>query len=111
MFEPRFIFTSSPACVRAVPRLRRGAPIRSETPCSPPSPPCNRHARRLHGRIAAALITFLLPTILAFVPLVSFTTTAARACACGCSVFDVGGTGSAARERSRRPRLLRILEC
>ena len=26
-------------------------------------------------------------------PLVSFTTTAARACACGCSVFDVGGTG------------------
>ena len=29
--------------------------------------------------------------MLAFVPLVSFTTTAARACACGCSVFDVGG--------------------
>jgi hypothetical protein len=29
--------------------------------------------------------------IIAFAPLLAFTTTAARACACGCSVFDVGG--------------------
>ena len=29
--------------------------------------------------------------MLALVPLVGFTTTVARACACGCSVFDVGG--------------------
>ena len=37
------------------------------------------------------LITFLLTAIFAVLPLVGFTTTAARACACGCSVFDVGG--------------------
>jgi hypothetical protein len=47
--------------------------------------------RRSRGRIAAALLAFLVTNILAFVPLVGFTTTAARACACGCSVFDVGG--------------------
>jgi hypothetical protein len=46
--------------------------------------------RRQTGRNIAALLTFLVTTIVAFVPLVGFTT-AARACACGCSVFDVGG--------------------
>jgi len=46
---------------------------------------------RPYGRIAAALTAFLFPTILAFVPLVGIATTAALACACGCSVFDVGG--------------------
>ena len=43
------------------------------------------------SRKIVALVTFLVATIVSFVPLVSFTTTAARACACGCSVFDVGG--------------------
>ncbi len=42
-------------------------------------------------RTVAALITCLVTIILSFVPLVGFATTAARACACGCSVFDVGG--------------------
>ena len=46
---------------------------------------------RLSERNAAALITCLATIILSFVPLVGFTTTAAHACACGCSVFDVGG--------------------
>ncbi len=46
-------------------------------------------ASRRAGRCGAATVS-LLATMLAFVPLVSFTT-AARACACGCSVFDVGG--------------------
>jgi hypothetical protein len=46
---------------------------------------------RLTERNVAALITCLVTIILSFVPLVGFTTTAARACACGCSVFDVGG--------------------
>ena len=46
---------------------------------------------RRAGRCGAAAITLLATIVLAFVPLVSFTTTAARACACGCSVFDVGG--------------------
>ena len=50
----------------------------------------SRTSGRSSGRILAALIALLVPT-LAFVPLVSLTTTAARACACGCSVFDVGG--------------------
>jgi len=47
--------------------------------------------RRPNRRRVATLITFLATTILSLVPLVGFTTTAARACACGCSVFDVGG--------------------
>ena len=59
----------------------------SNTIATTPSPA----RRRPSGRIAAALITFLVPTILAVMSLVGFTTTAARACACGCSVFDVGG--------------------
>ncbi len=47
-------------------------------------------ARRRTGRIAAALTALLIPSVLAVVPLVGITT-AALACACGCSVFDVGG--------------------
>ena len=37
------------------------------------------------------LSALVLPAILALVSLVGLTTTAALACACGCSVFDVGG--------------------
>jgi hypothetical protein len=43
------------------------------------------------GRSIAALVAFLAPLLVSFVALVGFTTTAALACACGCSVFDVGG--------------------
>ena len=52
-----------------------------------------KHAspRRPYARVAAALITFLAPTILALTALVGLSTDAALACACGCSVFDVGG--------------------
>ena len=46
---------------------------------------------QLSSRIAAALATFLLTGTLAVGSLVGLTTTVARACACGCSVFDVGG--------------------
>ncbi len=46
---------------------------------------------RLSGRNVTAFITRLITIIVSFVSLVGFTTTAARACACGCSVFDVGG--------------------
>jgi hypothetical protein len=45
-----------------------------------------------HRRVGQrAFIKFLAALVAAFVPLLGFTTTAARACACGCSVFDVGG--------------------
>ena len=47
--------------------------------------------RRHPGRRSLSFITFLAALIMAIVPLLGFTTTAARACACGCSVFDVGG--------------------
>ena len=47
--------------------------------------------RRPVGRFIAVLTAFLLPCVAAFVAVVGFTTTAALACACGCSVFDVGG--------------------
>ena len=42
-------------------------------------------------RRLVALFAFVLSSLLSFVTLMSFTTTAALACACGCSVFDVGG--------------------
>ena len=46
---------------------------------------------RRSGRAARGAHRILATIILSFVPLVGFTTTAALACACGCSVFDVGG--------------------
>ncbi len=52
-----------------------------------PAPACRGRNRRS----VAALITFLVTTLVSLVPLVGFATTAALACACGCSVFDVGG--------------------
>ena len=95
MFEPAFNFTviarlracRHPAASR---RVNRIGDTMSTTITSTPSPA----RRRRSGRIAAAAITFLATIMLAFVPLVGFTTTAARACACGCSVFDVGGLGT-----------------
>jgi hypothetical protein len=47
--------------------------------------------RRVRVRSAFALATFVASLVMAMLPLLAFTTTAARACACGCSVFDVGG--------------------
>jgi len=47
-------------------------------------------ARRFRTRIAAALIALGGPSVLAFA-LVGGSTEAALSCACGCSVFDVGG--------------------
>jgi hypothetical protein len=44
------------------------------------------------ARTTAAVIKFLIAFIIAVPPLVGLTTSAARACACGCSVFDVGGS-------------------
>jgi hypothetical protein len=52
--------------------------------------PPRRRVSRPPRRIAPVL-TFLATLIAAFVPLLGFPTTAARAYACGCSVFDVGG--------------------
>ncbi len=39
----------------------------------------------------ATFVTFIAAIVLSLIPLLSLTTTSARACACGCSVFDVGG--------------------
>jgi hypothetical protein len=49
-----------------------------------PSHHANRH-------FITSFVTFVAAFIVSFIPLLGFTTTAARACACGCSVFDVGG--------------------
>ena len=51
----------------------------------------NNTAQCRPTRRLVALIAFVLPSLLSFVALMSFTATAALACACGCSVFDVGG--------------------
>ena len=42
-------------------------------------------------RAVVSLIAFILPVLLAIVPFFGLGTAAALACACGCSVFDVGG--------------------
>ncbi len=69
---------------------RRANPIgdtMSTTTETKQAPSRNRRA----GDCVAAAISFLATIVLAFVPLVGLSTTAAYACACGCSVFDVGG--------------------
>jgi hypothetical protein len=69
-----------------------GEEIGRVTPCRPSSKPSKRrHAPIQLDRNVAVLITCLVTIISSFLPLVVFTTTAAYACACGCSVFDVGG--------------------
>jgi hypothetical protein len=47
--------------------------------------------RRRAARTTATVIKCLITFIIAVPPLVTMSTIAARACACGCSVFDVGG--------------------
>jgi hypothetical protein len=47
--------------------------------------------RRGRRRSIFVLAPFVASLVMAVLPLLAFTTTAARACACGCSVFDVGG--------------------
>ncbi len=63
--------------------------IMSTLPTTKPKSP-----RRPYGRVTGALIAFLAPTVVALVALVGLSTDAALACACGCSVFDVGGLDS-----------------
>src|SRR6202050_1276810 len=85
-----FTFIVRPLARRYPAATRRanliGATMSTATRTSQPPP--HRHAPR---RNAAAFITLLASLIVAMVPLLGLTTTAARACACGCSVFDVGG--------------------
>jgi hypothetical protein len=49
----------------------------------------SRH--RSKACLVTALISFVLPMLLAVVAVLGLNTTTALACACGCSVFDVGG--------------------
>jgi hypothetical protein len=92
MFEPAFNFTviitrlGARRHAAVSQRVNRIGDTMSTTITSAPS----LARRRRSGRIAAA-ITFIATIMLALVPLVGFTTTVAHACACGCSVFDVGG--------------------
>ena len=77
--------------------LRARRPSAAPRPANPigdimfPSTCETQRARRRYKRIIATLISLLLPSILAVTTLVGAGTTAALACACGCSVFDVGG--------------------
>ncbi len=85
-----FILIVRPLARRYPAASRRANPIGAtmSTTTRTSQPPPRRRARR---RSAAACITFIASLIMAMVPLLGLTTTAARACACGCSVFDVGG--------------------
>ncbi len=66
--------------------LRRANPNGDKMSTTNNTAQCRRPMRRL-----VPLFTFALPPLLSLVALLSFTTTPALACACGCSVFDVGG--------------------
>jgi hypothetical protein len=92
MFEPFLALTLIPqsrAC-RPSAAPRRANPNGDVMNCEiaieqPPVP------RRRKRRVVAALTAFVLSNFLALMSLVGASTTAALACACGCSVFDVGG--------------------
>ena len=88
MFEPIHPLTSIDRlhARRFSAALRRANPNGDKMSTTNNTAQCRRPMRRL-----VALFAFVLPSLLSFVTLMSFTTTAALACACGCSVFDVGG--------------------
>jgi hypothetical protein len=54
-------------------------------------PQPSRLGRRPSGRTVASSLAFAATLLLSSLSAVAFTTTQALACACGCSVFDVGG--------------------
>jgi hypothetical protein len=60
--------------------------------------PTTKQTGRPRARVTAALTAFVAPTAIAFLALVGFPADTALACACGCSVFDVGGLSSPQEE-------------
>jgi hypothetical protein len=56
-----------------------------------PLPHSNSRPPHINPRHRARIVYLLAVLLVAMAPLFAFTTTAAKACACGCSVFDVGG--------------------
>ncbi len=99
MFESFHIFASNARlCAPRHPAAsQRMHPIGVTMSIVPTAEP-NQARRRPYGRIAAALVALLAPTVVALVALVGVSTEAALACACGCSVFDVGGLSSPQEE-------------
>ncbi len=92
MFQPGFSLTSiARQHARRHPAASLSAHPIGDTMSTIITSTASRLRRRRNGRIAAAAITFIATIMLAFLPLVGLTTTVAHACACGCSVFDVGG--------------------
>jgi hypothetical protein len=69
---------------------RRANPI-GDTMSTTIAPTHSAAPSRRAGRCGAAAMSLVAAGVLALLSLMSFTTTAAYACACGCSVFDVGG--------------------
>ena len=91
MFEPIHPLTST----LRVDTRRFSAALRRANPNGDKMSTTNNTAQPPTGsrpiRRVVALLAFVPPSLLSFVALLSFSTTAALACACGCSVFDVGG--------------------
>jgi hypothetical protein len=91
MSGPLSLQPLSPACARRHPaaarrKNRNGDPM-STTIETKQAPARSRSTRRS----VAALTKYLVTIVASCVPPVALTTTVAHACACGCSVFDVGG--------------------
>ena len=91
MFTPNSLQPSSLACAHRHPTAARRANSNGHTMSTTLATRQSAAPSRRARRCGAAAVSLLATIVLAFVPLVGFTTTAAHACACGCSVFDVGG--------------------
>jgi hypothetical protein len=69
---------------------RRGNPFGDIMSINTKTSP-SRTRRRPYGRVIVPLFSFIIPLAASVAAVLGFATTAALACACGCSVFDVGG--------------------
>ena len=92
MFGTFFAFLN---IARPQARLHTAA-LRSGNPCGDVMSTSNETSpslrpRRPIGRAFVSLFSFVIPLITSVAAVLGFATTAALACACGCSVFDVGG--------------------
>lgn len=92
MFEPFFALTLFPQwCARRASAAPRRANPNGDVmfyEIAIGQPPVLHRRKR---RILATLTAFVFSNVLALMSLIGAGTTAALACACGCSVFDVGG--------------------
>jgi hypothetical protein len=92
MLAPAENFTSfDQACARPHPAAPQPANRIGSAMSATIANPHKSSRRGAEARLVTALVSFVLPLLLAIVSVVGLDSSSALACACGCSVFDVGG--------------------